>query len=43
MTWTLWACPNCRTIIELNDEAPVEAWCSTCDEGMLPVQDEQEL
>jgi len=41
MSWTLWMCPSCGMRLELNDEAPVEAWCSACGEGMVPLQEQE--
>jgi len=28
--WTVWHCPSCGRLLVLHDEAPLEAWCTTC-------------
>jgi predicted RNA-binding Zn-ribbon protein involved in translation (DUF1610 family) len=37
MTWQRWMCRSCGAGIELNDESPIEAWCPSCNEHMVPL------
>lgn len=41
MSWQGWMCPSCGSRIELNDESPLEAWCSACNEGMVADLDDE--
>jgi hypothetical protein len=38
--WTIWSCPGCGRVLELHEEAPLEAWCSTCHRPLEGIGDE---
>jgi hypothetical protein len=42
VSWQRWWCESCGSVIELSDEAPVDAWCSSCNEGMPADHDNDE-